>query len=103
MHGSVSLVISTPVSTLVTPRDIIIILIFAPFSPRTAIGTGAIFSGVLRTPCLPDVSVDCSVDNSGVLLLYHDNLRRLAVILPEWLSATGGSTLVIVRHEQVGY
>ena len=61
------------------------------------------FSGVLRTHCLPDVSVDCSVDNSGVLLLYHDNLRRLAVILPEWLSATGGSTLVTVRHEQVGY
>ena len=61
------------------------------------------FSGVLRTPCLPDVSVDCSVDNSGVLLLYHDNLRRLAVILPEWLSATGGSTLVTVSHEQVGY
>ena len=100
MHGSITLAISTPVSTLVTPRDI---FLFVPFSPRTAIGTVAIFSGVLRTPCLPDVSVDCSVDNSGVLLLYHDNLRRLAVILPEWLSATGGSTLVIVRHEQVGY
>ena len=40
MHGSVSLVISTPVSTLVTPRDI---FLFAPFSLRTAIGTGAIF------------------------------------------------------------
>ena len=34
-----------------TPRDI---FPFAPFIPRTAIGTGDIFSGVLRTPCLPD-------------------------------------------------